>query len=200
VGFGMNEDGTGYAANQTFIPGGKPEMLEWWFTWGSVGPDLRYRMWDPEDHYFTKVLQVERIFDETIPIRERVWGVKDYTVEDIGFGPMEMFLYFKSPKDYGFSENLVYREGCDAVICIATTPACVCHKARKVEGGIIIDSYFWVGYSTDDTGTTRKLDPSTFPLPLVEAARALYRHNLREMGKLAEILPSIYAEESVKPL
>ena len=86
VGYGENEDGSCYAANQTFVPGGRPEMLEWWFVWQGVGPDLRYRLWDPEDHYFSKIAEVEQALDCSIPCvsvsgippttlsRTSVWG------------------------------------------------------------------------------------------------------------------------------
>lgn len=200
VGFGVNEDGTAYAANQTFVPGGTPEMLDWWFSWAGIGPDLRYRIWDPEDHYYSKIVESERMYDESIPMRERIWGIRNWVLEDIGMGPMEIFLHFKNPIDFGFSKELVWQPGAEAVVCGGGMPACVCHKARKVEGGIMIDSYFWVGYFCDEQRQLCKLDPAQSPMPLAVAARALYGHNLREMGKLAEILPSLYAEESVKPL
>lgn len=195
VGYGENEDGSCYAANQTFVPGGRPEMLEWWFVWQGVGPDLRYRLWDPEDHYFSKIAEVEQALDCSIPLRERIWNTTHYVVENIGMGPMPCILHFKNPVDMGFTKEILWREGCEAIFCGGGSPATVCHKVRIVEGGMMIDSYFWVGYIIDEQGKPGRLDPKTSPIPLLAAARALYTHNLREMGKMAEVLVPLYTEE-----
>ena len=40
-----------------------------------------------------------------------------------------------------------------------------------------------------------KMDTTQMPVPVIVVAKALYSHNLREMGKLAELLTSLYAEE-----
>jgi hypothetical protein len=195
VGFGENPDGTAYAANQTFFPDGTPEMLEWWFVWQGVGPDLRYRLWDPEDHYFSKIAEVEQALEESMPLRERIWNTTHYVVEDIGLGPMPVNLHFMNPVEFGFSKDLLWREGCESLVSIGGIPASVCHKARKVEGGIIVDSYFWVGYVFGQNGKICKMDTTQMPVPATVVAKALYSHNLREMGKLAEVLTSLYAEE-----
>lgn len=49
-GFCVAPDGTGFVANTTFMPGVTAEMFNWWFGWHSVTSDLRYKLWDPEDH------------------------------------------------------------------------------------------------------------------------------------------------------
>lgn len=198
VGYGENKDGTAYAANQTFVPEGRPEMLEWWFVWQGVGPDLRYRLWDPEDHYFSKIAEVEQALDESIPLRERLLGTTHHIVENIGMGPMPVCLHFKNPVELGISKELLWRDGCETIVCGCGTPAIVCHKGRMVEGGMMIDSYFWVGYQIDDQGKISRLDPKSSPMPMLLAARALYTHNLREMGKMAEMLVPLYTEEGDK--
>lgn len=54
IGYGILPDGTAEVANTTYMPGVTGEMLDWWFPWHSVGSDLRYKIWDPEDHYFAR--------------------------------------------------------------------------------------------------------------------------------------------------
>ena len=41
VGYGVAADGTGFVANETYMPKVKTEMIDWWFPWHSVGSDLR---------------------------------------------------------------------------------------------------------------------------------------------------------------
>lgn len=53
IGYCVMPNGTGFLANRTEMPGVTPEMFEWWFAWHSL-EDLRYRIWDPEDHYYAR--------------------------------------------------------------------------------------------------------------------------------------------------
>ena len=46
VGYGVQDDGTAFVCNTTYMPGVTSEMLDWWFPWHSVGSDLRYKIWD----------------------------------------------------------------------------------------------------------------------------------------------------------
>ena len=59
IGYGVMDDGTGFVCNTTYMPGVTGEMLDWWFPWHSVGSDLRYKIWDPEDHYFARADRVD---------------------------------------------------------------------------------------------------------------------------------------------
>ena len=52
MGYGVAPDGTAFVCNETYMPGVLGEMLSWWTAWHSVGSDLRYKIWDSEDHYF----------------------------------------------------------------------------------------------------------------------------------------------------
>lgn len=85
TGYCIMEDGSGYLANHTFMPGVTREMFEWWFAWHSV-EDLRYRIWDPEDHYYARNQNMERVLDASLPMRERTWGTQHVILEDIGSG------------------------------------------------------------------------------------------------------------------
>ena len=96
TGYCIMEDGTGYLANHTFMPGVTREMFEWWFAWHSV-EDLRYRIWDPEDHYYARNQNMERVLDASLPMRERTWGTQHVILEDIGGGADDLILNFEYP-------------------------------------------------------------------------------------------------------
>ena len=85
----------------TYMPKVTVEMLDWWFPWHSVGSDLRYKIWDPEDHYFARADRVDYVCDPNVPMREKTWGVSHYIMEDVGPGPEFLKLNFKRPKDFG---------------------------------------------------------------------------------------------------
>ena len=78
VGYGNFDDGTGFVANETYMPNVKGEMLSWWFAWHSVGSDLRYKIWDSEDHYFARANNVEYVCNEKIPVSQKTWGITHY--------------------------------------------------------------------------------------------------------------------------
>ena len=71
VGYGIMDDGTGFVCNTTYMPGVTAEMLDWWFPWHSVGSDLRYKIWDPEDHYFARADRVDYVCDPAVPMNQK---------------------------------------------------------------------------------------------------------------------------------
>ena len=83
IGYCVMPNGTGFLANRTEMPGVTPEMFEWWFAWHSL-EDLRYRIWDPEDHYYARQQMREKTLDQSLPMRERTWGTVHHVLEDIG--------------------------------------------------------------------------------------------------------------------
>ncbi len=55
TGYCIMDDGTGFVANLLQMPGVTGEMFDWWFAWHGLG-ELRYSIWDPEDHYDARSL------------------------------------------------------------------------------------------------------------------------------------------------
>ena len=55
-------DGTGYLANLTKMPGVTPEMFDWFFAWHGLD-NLRYKIWNPEDHYKAETQNRVRALD-----------------------------------------------------------------------------------------------------------------------------------------
>ena len=200
-GFCVAPDGTGFVANTTFMPGVTAEMFNWWFGWHSVTSDLRYKLWDPEDHWHARADRPDYVKDPAVPTAQKTWGVKHDIVEDIGFGPDPLLLCFCKPSELGYRLEKIGTPACQAMVCaygVGSTPAVMTHVAKQAEGGILFCSRFWMGYGPNEQGEIVKLLPDGVSVP--EAGpRALYGHNIKEYSNLASILPFLYAEEKDKP-
>ena len=189
----------GYLANRTEMPGVTPEMFEWWFAWHGL-EDLRYRIWDPEDHYYARQQNRARALDQSLPMRERTWGTVHHVKEDIGGGADELILEFRYPRELGYEEEKVGTEACAALICAnghgpvpgQGVAAIMTHFVREIPGGIELRSRFWIGYGLVE-GKLVKLVPDGVSVP-PEVPMGLFAHNLKEFGHLAAILPQVYAE------
>lgn len=196
-GFTVASNGTGFVANTTYMPGVTPEMFDWWFGWHSVGPDLRYKLWNHDDHYQARARNPEYVLDPNVPNAQKTWGVEHNIIEDIGFGPEELLLCFKKPQDLGYDMGKISKPGCAAMVCavgMGNTPAVMTHKAQLTEGGILFKSNFWMGYGMDEEGKLIKLLPDGEIVPEI-GPRNLFGHNIKEYANFAVFLPRIYAEE-----
>ncbi|HCO62589.1 MAG TPA: phloretin hydrolase [Clostridiales bacterium] len=200
-GFTVAPNGTGFVANTTFMPGVTAEMIDWWFGWHSVTSDLRYKMWDKEDHWYARADKPEYVKDPNVPLNQKTWGVNHSIKEDIGLGADDLLLCFRRPSELGYDESLIGTDDCLAMVCaygLGSAPALMTHIARKAEGGILFCSRFWMGYGPNQEGQLVKLVPDGVSIPEI-VPRALYGHNIKEYSNLAAILPSVYAEEKDKP-
>ena len=203
VGYCVMEDGTGYLANKTEMPGVTAEMFEWWMAWHSL-EDLRYRIWDPEDHFYARNQMPERVLDDSLSMRERTWGTQHFVLEDIGAGPDELILNFRYPHELGYDESKVGTDACATMMCAnghgpvpgQGVAAIMTHMMRNIEGGVELRSRFWIGYGLMD-GKIVKLVPDGVKVP-IEAPMGLFAHNLKEFGHLATILPKVYEENKMK--
>lgn len=201
-GFCIAPDGSGFVANTTYMPGVTVEMFDWWFGWHSVTSDLRYKIWDPEDHYYARAQNPGYVKDPAVPYAQRTWGVNHEILEDIGLGgPEELLLCFRRPSELGYDESKQGSSSCLTMVCaygVGNTSAVMTHMAKEAEGGILFCSRFWMGYGPNKAGEIVKLVPDGVSVP--EAApRALFGHNIKEYSNLASILPNIYMEEKDRP-
>lgn len=196
VGFTVAPNGTGFVSNSTFMPGVTPEMFYWWFAWHCVGPDLRYKLWDHDDHYYARALRPEYVLDPRVPLAEKTWGVTHDISEDIGLGVDPLKLSFRKPSDLGYDLSLLGTPGCAAMVCAVGTsgsPAVMTHKVMEAPSGVWFKSHFWMGYGLGEDGALKKLVPDGQSIP--EAVpRALFGHNIKEFSNLAAILPPLYQE------
>ena len=60
---------------KTFMKNVKSEIIDWWFAWHCIGSDLRYKLWDHDDHYYARAYKVGRIFlDKKCSIKSKNLG------------------------------------------------------------------------------------------------------------------------------
>lgn len=195
LGYGIAEDGTGFVANETYMPGISGEMLDWWFPWHSVGSDLRYKIWDPEDHYFARADKADYVCDPKIPVNQKTWGVYHHILEDVGAGASPLVIHFMSPSDFGFDAKIVGTEKCQSLVAgigAGDCAAAMTHKWYPYKDGVMFCSRFWIGLAEVD-GKIVKTLPDGVKLP-IEIPRGLFAHNIKEFSNLARILPEVYSE------
>ena len=91
VGYCITPEGAPYVAMLTKMPGVTAEMFDWWFAWHPL-EHLRYKIWDPDDHFGVELSEKDRkrLLDESIPVRERNWGCTHYTNEQVGEMKLEL--------------------------------------------------------------------------------------------------------------
>jgi len=196
TGFCVAENGVGYVANSTFMPNVTVEMLDWWFGWHSITSDLRYKLWDHDDHYHARADKPEYVLNPEVPANQKTWGVNHHIKEDIGLGPENITLCFKSPKDFGYDMNIIGTEKCESLVCaigVGEVAAFMTHKFYSVSGGAMFESRFWMGYAWENNEFV-KLIPEGASIP-EHITRALFTHNIKEYSNLGAILPHIYKEE-----
>ena len=196
IGYGTMSDGLAFVCNETYMPKVIPEMLDWWFPWHSVGSDLRYKIWDPEDHYFARADRADYVIDPKVPMNQKTWGVSHYIIEDIGFGPDFLKLNFKRPKDFGYDESIIGTEKCTSLVCAVGEGNCAAamtHKWYPYKDGVMFCSRFWVGVIMTESGELINGMPEGISVPL-QVPKNLYAHNIKEFTNLASFLPQIYVE------
>ena len=209
TGYCVMPNGNSYVANLTKMPGVTAEMFDWWFAWHPLEP-LRYKIWDPDEHFNVQVSDEnrKRLLDHNIPVRERNWGCTHFIHEHIGElklpplpeGAAEKKiggLNFVSPEDYGFDMNRFKSPNVATAIC-----GPMCHFLREVNGVMELRSRFWTGYKI--VNKKAEIDPkhpsNAIPNNEMRAflAKQLALHCIKEFTHLAKILPQLYAEEGGK--
>lgn len=200
TGYCVMEDGTGYVANYTLMPGVTVDMFDWWFAWHGLG-ELRYTIWDPEDHYSAVSTSLVQGRSPELSLKEKYWGTTHLICEDIGAGPADLFASFKNPSEMGFDKELIETSLCGTIVTansgVRNDPGAsaevMCHFVREVEGGIELRSRFWLGWHIIN-GREVRMQPKNETTPL-EKPRLLLKHNMKEFANLANLLPQIFEEE-----
>ena len=198
-GFCVMDDGTGFMANLTPMPGVTEEMFDWWFAWHGWGP-LRYTVWNPYDHFSAVSLNFAHAHNESLSWKERYWNTTHLVKEDIGPAVEDIFINFRQPKEFGYEEEKIGTPLCSTLVCgnagSTTSPngvVVMTHFLRPVEGGSELRTRFWMGWQMV-AGRPVKMIPDGVSIPL-EVVRATFDHNVREFNHLATILPKIYEDE-----
>jgi len=202
VGYCVMEDGTGFVANLTKMPGVTVEMFDWWFAWHGLD-NLRYTIWNPDDHFKAESMQKERAVDSDLTLKEKYWDTTHEVLEDIGMGPEGLFINFRYPGDLGFDVSKIGTEACGTIVCakgygkgqppFASPDTIMCHFIREIEGGVELRTRFWMGWTVED-GKDVKALPDWARMPPMGPMKLLL-HNIKEFTNLAALLPRVYAEE-----
>lgn len=200
TGYCVMEDGTGYIANLVKMPGVTVEMFDWWFAWHGLG-EFRYTIWDPEDHYDARSLNLVQGKSPKLSLKEKYWGTTHIIREDIGGGADDLFACFRKPSEMGFDESLIGTKYCGTIITsnsgVRNEPMAsaevMCHFVREIEGGIELRSRFWLGWHIIG-GKPVKMLPDGEITPMIKP-KMLLAHNMKEFQNLADLLPRIYPEE-----
>lgn len=205
IGYCVMEDGTGFLANLTIMPGVTAEMFEWWFAWHGLD-DLRYKIWNVEDHYKVETKQKEHITNKNLTYRERLWNTTYEITENIGMGQEKISIDFKKPEELGFEVNKIGTDDCSAIVCgvghvnkhasNGSIPTVMTHFLREIEGGVELRTRFWIGWNVED-GKEVKRVTEEMNIP-EEVPRNLLLHNIKEYAHLSQILPEIFEEEKDK--
>ena len=195
-GWCLMPDGSAFVAGLTKMPGVTADMIAWWFAWHGL-EDLRYMIWDPDDHYAVHVRpeDLEHRLDYNLSDTERNWGTTDIVLEDIGGGTQEIEISFMSPADYGYDMDLFQKENVLVAVNAASDVATFSHVGRAIPGGIELRSRFWIGWTIVDKKPVRA--GQEVPADELEGiAHGLAYHCPKEYHNLAAILPSVFAENS----
>lgn len=199
IGYCQMPDGTAFMANYLKMPNVTAEMFHWWFAWHGLEP-MRYIIWNKDDHYdvFVKNGTEKQLTDESLSMAERLYGVTHTVTEDTGFGPEKFDINFKNPIDLGYDPELIAGSKTDIVAAANGETALMLHSVREIDGGIELRSRFWLGWNIDlQTHEPVRVIPDNIKID-GEVAKRLGLHSIKEMTNLAEILPSVYAENKDK--
>lgn len=199
AGYCRMEDGTLTVANLLPMPGITPEMFDWWFAWHGLVP-MRYKMWDPEDHYYCLTRNPEQARDNSLSLRQRYYNTTHDAEERMGPGPaMKVVIQFRDPVDIGFDPQKV-ADFDGTIVCAGgeQTPVVMCHFLRPVEGGCELRTHFWMGWCIRD-GHPQRLPVNPMADMPLEALKGQLHHNIVEFSNLAAILPKVYAEFKDQP-
>lgn len=198
VGWCVKDDGSGYVGSLTKMPGVTLDMFKWWFTWHGI-ESLRYKIWDPNDHYSACVTaeHLKQRLDISLPLEDRFWDTSDFVVENVGDGTVTLRIAFRRPEAFGFDMERFNASPVTAVCAHSGPPqndvprAAFVHFAREVEGGIEVHTRFWMGYMVLDKMAVRS-EAQISPV----RARGLAHHCPSEYHRLGAFLPQIYAENA----
>ncbi len=207
AGFFPLEEGGILVASDLDTPDLTADMLYWWFAWHCLD-NFRYTIWDPDDHFAIMLDEagMKNEKDDSIPNCQKTWGATHTAHESLSSDqdPLDISIMFQNPADMGYDLSKIGTDECqfmlaaNAVIEQMQAPVVMTLLLKKVNGVNQIQERFWIGYHIID-GEGKCLLPPGIEIP-DEIGIGLLMHNAKEYGNLEKILPSLYAEESDKPL
>ncbi len=193
------EDGTATIANLTPMPKVTAKMLDWYWAWHGLEP-LRYKIWDPEEHYEAKSLNRQQNADSSLSYKERYWNTCQDVTEGFihpGFPEPPVRMMFRNPADVGYDKEKL-KSFSGTIICGGGIDDGVfmTHFFRETKGGGELRSRFWFGWKFENGKADRVLPEGT-SVPK-EPLLILLRHTIKEFANLAAILPELFEEEETR--
>ncbi|MFC2045060.1 DAPG hydrolase family protein [Chloroflexota bacterium] len=173
TGYQMLLDGNILAATYTRFPYAKGKMVEWWF--GSFLHNTQsYKLWHPDHTTF--------VWDDKKKPGICV-GATHISEEYLGNQVVPMQISFYDPADiFDISRFEPANIGCALVAEIRHPDGSLfgmfLHIVRDTSFGCEMRNRFWLIGANE------------------EVAKGLIKHNLEEMGSLAEFLPGLYLREN----
>ena len=200
TGYCVMEDGTGFMANLTPMPGVTAEMFDWWFAWHAMGP-LRYTIWNPYDHKSATVLNYAHARCSELTYKEKYWNVTHVIEENTGGPDFEtIFINFRKPSEIGYEEDKIGTSACSTLVCgnagsiySPNGVIVMTHFLRPTPEGSELRTRFWMGWHIIN-GRPVKMIPDGVRIPEIAVYNTL-EHNIREFTHLANILPQVFEEE-----
>ena len=207
IGYTSVPDGTGYISDCTFIPGGTPEMIDWYFAWRGLDP-LRFAIINPMENIAALSMQSVISRDPDRTIQEKYWDTTQ-EIKRMGvmgpFGPPKIdYLSLKCPSSVGFDMSKIGPDQetktlvCGRNFADGNPPSAapdyfVCHQVKEADGGVIVRTRIWYGWTVMYGNNFKSLPDGFIMQPMV--AQELMIQNATEWANVAAILPQLYAEE-----
>lgn len=190
VGYTKNSDGSFLVSMVCPMPNVDEEMINWWFWWHPQASE-RYKVWFPGEHFAVGYSKKDREYfsQKTLP---KFKSNTQYPFEKIGKIIMPLAIKFVSPKEFGFSENLLEENNIATVVCghVGALKGLVMHTEmahifKKTDKGLVLISRFWIGQTLKNP-ILRKLILNE------KTARSMAEHCCVEYRRLAQLLPGLY--------
>lgn len=187
------------------VPHITSDMMWWWCAWHTLDP-LRYACWDPEDHVNIEISEEDRrrLLDNSVPLRERTWGMEQIPTEIIHGAPAEpVHIHIKKPSDIGMDMSLIGTPDCRYISCgitdLGEMKIVILATLADTQEGSEFRELFYFGYTVEDGKAISLVPPVDIP-PLKMAAEGALMHSRKEYRNLDKVLPELYEQYKGKPL
>jgi hypothetical protein len=200
-GWCVMDDGVGYVAVRTSMPGTSTAMCDWWFDW-QRRDSRRYQVWYPPAHFGISYTP------PVVPGAKPYWGATHYADEDIGMGREVLRIDFMAPAQLGFCADALQRPRVGTIVGGLTgSPkrhmqhSVMVHVFLEDSDGVVLRSRFWIGAVLrpylhgavgDTLGRLVNRPVVRLRLPFGRAAEKLAHHCAAEYARLAALLPDLY--------
>ncbi len=143
IGYCVMPDGTGYVSNLVKMPGVTAEMFDWWFAWHGLD-NLRYTIWDREDHYRAESMQKEKGRNPFLSYKERYWDTIISFMRTVVKDLRKLLLILRILPILALTYQKIGTPACSTIVC---ANGVMCHFLRDIEGGFELRTRFWMGWA-----------------------------------------------------